>query len=440
MKKVIFFIFLILIGAGVGWSVFVKNGNGQEKSTYEFVEIERGTIENVISGTGTLEAVGTVEVGTQVSGKIDRILVDFNDTVRKGQILAILDTTFLAASVREAEAKVLQTQAQYDQAVIDYERNQELFEENFITKSQLETSETQVRTTKASLLSAEASLERNKTNLGYAVIESPINGTVIHRNVEPGQTVAASLSAPVLFLIAQDLSKMEIYGLVDESDIGQIKVGQEVRFTVEAYFDKEFYGTVQQIRLQPETISNVVTYTVIIDANNEEGLLYPGMTATVDFIAEKVENVLTIANKALRFQPTTAMMQQFRKTMQKKREEHLASLPQEEQDRIRERMANRPAPPAGGMMQNETDRDIARLWAIDENENLMMIPVRKGVTDGTKTEIIPLSEQRRRMPAPEPKEEMQIISAVNSNDTKVSEKSNKPLFQMMGRPGGGRGR
>lgn len=271
----------IIIGAVLLVAVVVfcgtiirKHSNGSAKFTY--ARVERGNIENTISSTGTLNAKGTVEVGTQVSGTISKVSADFNDRVRKGQILAVLDTTALASSVRDAEANLVKAQAQYDLARTKYEDAQELYQNNLISKIDFKTSKTEYQAARATLLSAQANSERTHTNLKYAVIRSPINGTVINRNIEPGQTVAASFSTPTLFVITEDLSQMEIHAYVDESDIGQVKKGQSVRFTVDAYPDETFYGTVRQIRLQPETIQNVVNYTIVVDATNDKGLLLPG--------------------------------------------------------------------------------------------------------------------------------------------------------------------
>lgn len=389
MKKYFIFTLIIILIAG-GW-IFFRKKHSETNHTFDFTPITRGNLENVISGTGTLSAVGTVEVGTQVSGTISELLVDFNDTVKAGQVLAVLDTTFLSASVREARAKVNQCQAQYNQAVIDLKREKELFEKGYSTAAKYESSQNTAALQQAALMSAQAGLDRARVNLEYAVITSPIDGTIIHREVEPGQTVAASLSAPVLFLVARDLSKMEIMGLVDESDIGQIKVGQEVRFTVDAYLDREFAGQVRQIRLQPETVSSVVNYTVVIDADNPDGLLFPGMTATVDFIVEKKENVLLIANKALRFMPSAEMLQNFQKQMLTRRE----TIPDSLKKRRSDRRDLHPGgfPPnliAGDEAISPGREDMAQLWYLAENGDLGLIVVHKGATNGSETEIIPL--------------------------------------------------
>ena len=245
----------------------------------------------------------TVEIGTRVSGTIDKLMVDYNDTVKKGEILAVLDQSLFKVSILSAKAGLLKAQAELKQAQNEYNRHKPLYEKGYISDEEFALLKTAVDTLKASLLSAKATLQQAEINLEYTVISSPIDGTVIDRSVDAGQTVAASLSTPTLFLIAKDLSHMQIETNVDETDIGQIQKGQVVRFTVQSYFDRTFTGSVRQIRLQPETVDNVVTYTVIVEAANESGLLLPGMTATVDFIVDDVENALLVPVAALQFSP-----------------------------------------------------------------------------------------------------------------------------------------
>ncbi len=366
---------LVLIVMGLGFLFRTPSGS----ANFQFVAVERGDIENIISSTGTLEAKGTVEVGTQVSGSIDKVFVDFNDKVEKNQILAVLDTTLLSVAVRDAKASLLRAQAELELARTKYEDAQQLHDAGYISELDFNTANTEYESARASLLSAQASLDRAEVNLKHAVIRSPISGTVIDRVVESGQTVAASLSTPTLFLIAEDLAQMEIHAYVDESDIGQIKEGQNVRFTVEAYPDDEFAGTVREIRLQPEVIQNVVNYTVVIDAQNKDGLLLPGMTATVDFLVEQRKDVLMISNTALRFQPTSEMLAEFHKTMQEK----FAELPDSTKQHLQHRgvVVNTEA-------QGERPEDAAVLWFLNEENRLSMIPIRIGVTDGKNTEIV----------------------------------------------------
>jgi len=370
----------VLVVAVVIVLIAAKGHGGDGDSKYTMGEVTRGDIKSVVSATGALSAVGTVEVGTQVSGTLAKLFVDFNDSVRRGQVLAVLDTTMLATSVKDARAGVLKAQSQLDKARLDQERSAELFGQNLISKADFETAATSLTAAQAGLVSAQASLERARANLGYAVIRSPIDGTVIERSIEPGQTVAASLSAPKLFVIAEDLRRMEIHALVDESDMGQIKVGQKATFTVEAQPEKEFTATVRQVRLQPETVSNVVSYTVVLDAENDAGLLLPGMTATVDFVVEERKDVLLVPSAALRIKPTQEMFAEARGSM---------APPAETGDRTsrQERAGGQGA--WGGMGgQNGQSSDRALVWYLDEKGKLAFAPVRKGATDGKNTEIL----------------------------------------------------
>ncbi len=295
---------VILLAAG-GWFLLGRGGGSDE--AYRFTPVERGDVESVISSTGTLEAVETVEVGTQVSGIISHIYADFNDHVTKGQVIARLDTTLLAIAVRDAEASVERARAQLDQAQRDYVRTTALRADSLVSVNDVNTATLNLDVAKAAMNTADIGVERARRNLAYATIYAPISGTVIARDVDVGQTVAASLSAPRLFLIANDLSKMQILASVDESDIGRIRDGQTARFTVQAYPDRTFTGLVRQVRLQSATVENVVTYTVVVDVDNPDRILLPGMTATVDFVTAREDSVFTVANAALRFRPTEKM-------------------------------------------------------------------------------------------------------------------------------------
>ena len=285
------------------WWFFTHKDQPEPRKDFQFAQVIRGDFEILVSSTGTLAAVETVEIGTQVSGTIDKLMVDYNDMVKKGQVLAVLDQSLFNASLDNARAGVLKAAAELQQAEAEYKRNKPLHEKGYISEQEFLPISTEVNTQKASLLSAQASLRQAQINLEHTVISSPIDGTIIDRSIDAGQTVAASLSTPTLFLIAQDLSHMQIETNVDETDIGQIRQGQAVRFTVQSYLDQTFTGSVRQIRLQPETVDNVVTYTVIVEAENESGLLLPGMTATVDFIVHDVENTLLVPVAALQFNP-----------------------------------------------------------------------------------------------------------------------------------------
>lgn len=347
------------------WAVFLRGSD--KETTYQTATISRGDIENTVTCTGTLSAVGTVEVGTQVSGIIEHIFVDFNDKVEKNQVLAVVDTTQLAAAVVDAQASLLNTTALYEQALAEYKRNLPLAEKGYVSQEEFLPIETAVKTREAALKSAKASLERAQANFRNAVIRSPIEGTVISRAVESGQTVAASFSTPTLFVIASDLAEMEILVAVDEGDISQVKEGQAARFTVQGYPDETFHGTVRQIRLQPETVSNVVTYTAVVTAPNKEGLLLPGMTATVDLVVESTAGVLMVPASALKITPTEKMMTEARSRMPERPTQ--AGAPPD---------STRPSSASGGMKV---------IWLLDQNGHVSMRPVKTGATDGKMTEI-----------------------------------------------------
>ncbi len=318
MKKFITIVFVLAIIGVAGW--YFLQDTGGEVSTYRFVTVERGDLESVVSTTGTLEAVTTVEVGTQVSGIISEIFVDFNDTVRKGQVIARLDTTLLESAVRDSEANLERNEAQLRQAQREYARIEGLYEKEIVAENEFNSAQYDLEVARASVKSARVALEKARQNLAYATVYAPISGTVIERNVDVGQTVASSLSTPQLFLIADDLAKMQILASVDESDIGKIKEGQVGRFTVQAYPDDSFEGMVRQVRLQSSMEENVVNYTVVVDVENPDGTLLPGMTATVDFLVETVSDVLKVPNAALRFRATEEMFAEARERMQARRE------------------------------------------------------------------------------------------------------------------------
>ena len=295
---------MIVVG-GLIWALTVRTSSAG--TTYRFVEVTRGDLESAVTATGALQATETVEVGTQVSGQVAEVYADFNDQVPQGQLIARIDATILEQEVRSAEVNLARNQAEVDQARRDLERLSELNAKGVITDSEVEASEYRFALVDAGYKAAEINLERAQRNLEYSEIRAPIAGVVVARNVEVGQTVAASLSAPTLFVLAQDLAQMEILASVDESDIGQIAEGQKVHFTVQAYPDRKFEGVVQQVRLQATTRENVVTYSVVVAVGNEDGSLLPGMTATLDIVIETAEDVLMVANTTLRFRATEEM-------------------------------------------------------------------------------------------------------------------------------------
>lgn len=314
MKKIVLISIVLAVAAAAAF-LFIRKGNSAPK--YRTEKIVRGTISETVTASGTLNAVTNVLVGTQVSGTIREIFVDFNSAVRKGQVIAQIDPATFEAQVEQGKANLLTAQANLEKAEAAYQdaqrtagRLRELFGKNLISRSDRDTAETneetarsQVSAAKAQVSQAEASLKISRTNLGYTRIVSPVDGIVISRNVDIGQTVAASFQTPTLFSIAQDLTKMQINTSVDEADIGRVKAGQDVEFTVDAYPEATFKGKVFQVRNAPVTVQNVVTYDVIIKVDNPELRLKPGMTANVSIMITTKDNVLKVPKAALRFSP-----------------------------------------------------------------------------------------------------------------------------------------
>jgi HlyD family secretion protein len=286
----------------------VRRSKSGTDAGYRFATVTVANIQQTVSATGTLNAVTTVQVGTQVSGQVSAIFADFNSRVTKGELLARIDPTLQQQAVSDAQAQLEKAQAQLKQAQQEYDRNLPLIQQKFISASEFGTVQVNLSVAQATVKSAQVALDKARQNLSYTNIYAPINGVVVERNVDVGQTVAASLSAPQLFLIAQDLSRMQILVAVDESDISSIKDSQPVKFTVQSFQTRTFDGTVQQVRLQSKLTDNVVSYTAVVALSNADGVLLPGMTATVEFITGSATNVLTVPTSALRFKPTAAEM------------------------------------------------------------------------------------------------------------------------------------
>ena len=316
------------------------------------------TVENTVTATGTIEPVETVEVGTQVSGKVEKIYVDFNDVVKKGQLMAELDKQTLNQSLSRAKASLTSAESQLNYAKLTYERTKQLYEANAATLAAYQESQNAYTQAQMSKRNAQAAYDQAMVDLGYAEIYSPIDGIVLDRAVEVGQTVAASFSTPTLFTLANDLTKMQVEADVDEADIGQVKMGQRVTFTVDAYMDDVFEGTVNQIRMKPTTTSNVVTYTVIIDAPNPDQKLFPGMTANVTIVTEE-QTGLAVPAEAFNFTPDEQVLKAIRK----------AEKPE----------GQRPEPPK--MQEGEPTADHTVVW-LKRGDDMMPRPVKTGMSDG----------------------------------------------------------
>jgi HlyD family secretion protein len=350
-------------------------------------KVLRGSVVSTVEATGTLEAVTTVQVGSQVSGAIKALHADFNSEVHKGQIIAELDPSLFETQVEQAKATVLRLQAEADRARVQasdadlkLRRARELFAKQLVPASDLETAdstaraaESAVKSADAQIVQARASLNQAQVNLSNTVIRAPIDGVVISRNVDVGQTVAASMQAPTLFVIARDLTEMRVNASIDESDIGVIHPKQPVRFRVDAYPNDTFSGVVSQVRLQPMVSQNVVSYITVIDVPNPSLKLKPGMTASVTVETARADDALYVPNAALRFRPSA---------------EVFAALGQTPPTPAPDASANESPPPRNGDRGAGAAPDQrAAVWALDQG-TLRRVPVRTGISDGTHTAIV----------------------------------------------------
>lgn len=306
LKKLLKLVVVLAILAGIAYGVkffFFTEKASEAAGPLVSAKVTQTTISTTISATGTLEPVDQVEVGTQVSGDIAKIYVDFNSKVKKGQVIAELDKSKLKATLTQAEIAYRSAENDYKYKESTYNRVKKLSESNAASAVELETAEYNMNSAKLAAERSKNEVSQARLNLSYATIKSPIDGVVLKRAVEVGQTVAASMSTPTLFVIAKDLSQMKVMAAVDEADIGQVKQDQRVTFTVDAFQGETFNGSVQEVRLNPTTTSNVVTYTVVITAENPDQKLLPGMTATCTIVTQEVKDAIAIPVKALKFTP-----------------------------------------------------------------------------------------------------------------------------------------
>lgn len=337
----------IMILVAIVWGISALFGGGTQKvEPLATMEITRGEMRQVVTATGEIQPLNTVSVGSQVSGTIEKLYVDFNSKVKKGDVLLEIEPSVLQASVDEAKASLVSAQSQRNYAKSEYQRNKTLYNEGFISRAEMEQSQTTYEQAEQSVKRMQSQYDRAVTNLGYATITSPVDGTVIAREVDVGQTVAASFQTPNLFKIAEDLSQMQIETSVSEADIGVIKEGQAVTFTVDAYPNQTFDGTVRQIRLSPTTTSNVVVYTVVIDVDNSDLRLMPGMTAFVTIVVTEKHDVFKVQNAAL-------VLRKF-----------------------------------DGIVDNAGDATPNDHLAIQRDGKVILIPYTKGLVTATETEII----------------------------------------------------
>lgn len=293
---------VVVIIAVAAWAL--SGEKEKEEINFKQEKVSLQTLQNSVTATGTIEAVTSVTVGTQVSGIVNKLYVDYNSQVKKGQVIAELDKTNLLSELNTAKANMASAQSQLNYQNANMKRYQTLYQKGLVSADDYENALLTYRQAKEQVATAKEQVQRAQTNLGYATITSPIDGTVISKSVEEGQTVAASFNTPELFTIAKDLTNMQVVADVDEADIGAVKEGDRVTFTVDAYPDDTFEGTVKQVRLQATTTNNVVTYEVVISAQNADLKLKPGLTANVTIYTQERTGVLAVANKALRFTPT----------------------------------------------------------------------------------------------------------------------------------------
>lgn len=364
-KKKIFLAILIILALAVSL-IFILSDSKKQK--FKTVKVQRGEIVQTVRATGNVNPVTTIIIGTRVSGTIVAIYVDYNSKVKKGQLIALIDPTPFENELRQSEAELSNAKASLFKAEITMKdaertlkRKQELYKRELISRSELDDAETAYGTARAQyeialaqVKRAEAGLNQAKTNLGYTRIISPVDGVIIAKNVEVGQTVAASFQTPTLFTVAPDLTKMQIDTNVDEADISKIKVGMEATFSVDSYPDRRFKGTVSQIRLSPTITQNVVTYNVVISVDNSELLLKPGMTANVTFTVQSKRDILKIPNSALRFR-----------------------MPDSQRE-IGSEKTQRRKPDASGMQS---------IWLLRDGKPLR-VQIKTGISDGQWTEVL----------------------------------------------------
>jgi len=456
-KKIVWIVIALVVVAGVvlGLTVFGKGKNG--KVEYRTETIGRGDIEALVVTSGTLNPIETVDVGAQVSGKIEKLYADFNSVVTKGQVVAELDQEPLLMKIQQNEANYKSRVASLERSKVSlqtaekaYERAKSLFAKELISIEEMDAAEANFLNAKSDLVSSEATLAQakstldlSKVDLGYSVIKAPVDGVVITRKVNVGQTLQSNYAAPVLFQVATDLTTMKVECSVDESDIGKVKEGQKVRFTVEAYPNQNFAGVVQQVRFSPETVQNVVTYTTIVNVDNPEKKLLPGMTATVSIIVGEAKNVLRVSNAALRFTPTLPA-------------EELQAIMKESMDRMmakRQAEGGQPAAPAGGAAPaagsapaaqegqrtfNRTGggqaggaarQQAPRVWMQDKDGKWSMMFLRTGVQDTSYSEIV-RSELKEG--------DVVIAGLMSATSTTASNPGMGGMMFMGGPPGGGR--
>ncbi|HEY6895684.1 MAG TPA: efflux RND transporter periplasmic adaptor subunit [Rhodocyclaceae bacterium] len=355
----------VLLAGGGGYAWF-SNGNRNAAERYRSQAVESGDLTQNVSANGTLNPVTVVSVGTQVSGTVKKLHVDFNSKVEKGQVLLEIDDSLLSSQARQSEASIAAAKASLDLAAANEQRMQSLFAQEYVSKQELDQAVQAKKSAAANLAQSRAAYDHDRVNLGNTVIRAPVSGVVTDRQVDVGQTVAASFQTPTLIKIAQDLSKMQIDSSFAEADIGMIREGQPVKFNVDAFPNRSFRGAVKQIRLNPTTQSNVVTYDVVVAVDNPDQKLLPGMTAYVNIAVAERKGVLKVPNSALRFKPADAPKAEVAKESAKE---------------------GGGKPGNGGGERKKRDASQGTVWVL-EGEHLTPVSVTLGITDNRNTEVV----------------------------------------------------
>ena len=381
---------LILIAiVAVGIVQARKKAEANKADRYRTVSVDKGAVIQRITANGTVNPVTVVSVGTQVSGTVVKLYTDHNKPVTAGQVLLELDPALIRASLAQIEANLRSAEASQRLTESTFKRNQELVRKGFISDATLEQNTRDLDVARAQVSQIKSQLEREKTNLSYTIIRSPINGIIIDRRIDVGQTVAASFNTPTLFQIAQSLEAMQIDTSVAEADVGTVKQGMPVKFTVDAYPEREFQGAIRLVRLNPTINQGVVTYNVIVDTNNQELLLKPGMTAQVSFIAAQRDDVVRIPTTALRFKPP----KDDKKDDSKKASKDKASAEKKEGSAAAAPVASPPATPATGAAPPPQAgaggrRSVGTVYKLNEKNELVAISVKTGIASNQFTEML----------------------------------------------------
>lgn len=409
-KKLIIGSIIVVILAIVVYSF--ANNNTAVIIEAKTVIAKKANVTTMVTATGTIEPITQVEVGTQVSGVVEKIYVDYNSEVKEGQLIAELDKTNLLATLSQAQAVYDNAVNQKNYTKTIYDRQKTLYDSQVISRSDFDDANFNYETAKSTVTQRLSDLQTARTNLSYADIYSPIDGVVLSRAIDEGQTVAASLSTPTLFTIAQDLKEMQVEADVDEADIGQVKEGQRVSFTVDAYLGEEFEGVVTQVRLNPTVTSNVVTYTVVVKADNPDLKLKPGLTAIISIYTLELNNVLTAEAKAINFKPTRLELAAYNE------QQNLTA--QQTNERSTERSSERPTYKDKGSV----------VWVYSSNGEIKSQEVTLGASDGVNVQILEGISEGDKL--------VYSLEGASASETKTTDKSESPFMPTTTRGGGKR--